>query len=69
KVEKDWLLLFEILHSQNSKTEFKKHARRFKRLGLFPDTWAQIQAWGHALEPMEPLYFTEKERTEKFFSS
>lgn len=69
KVEKDWLLLFEILHSQNNKTEFKKHARRFKRLGFFPDTWAQIQSWGHALEPMEPLYFTEKERTEKFFSS
>lgn len=68
KAEKDWLLLFEILHSQNNKTEFKKHARRFKRLGLFPSTWAQIQAWGHALEPIEPLYFTEKERTEKFFS-
>ncbi len=63
-----WLLLFELLYSLNNKPDFKKNARRFKRLGIFPDIWTQIQSLGHRLEPSEPLYFDEQKRKEVFFS-
>ncbi len=63
-----WLLLFELLYSLNNKPDFKKNARRFKRLGIFPDIWTQIQNLGHRLEPNEPLYFDEQKRKEVFFS-
>ena len=62
-----WILLFELLYTSGSKTDFKKNARRFKRLGEFPDIWVQIQNLGHRLEPDEPLYFDEQKRKEKFF--
>ncbi len=62
-----WLLLFELLYSLKNKSNFKKNARRFKRLGRFPDIWVQIQDLGHRLEPNEPLYFDEEKRKEKFF--
>lgn len=63
-----WLLLFELYFTLGNKKEFKKNARRFKRLGQFPDIWVQIQALGHRLEPDELLYFDERKRKEKFFS-
>ncbi|NBQ69073.1 MAG: hypothetical protein EBU46_09670 [Nitrosomonadaceae bacterium] len=63
-----WLLLFELLYKANDKRDFKKNARRFKRLGEFPDIWQQIQKLGNQLEPNEPLYFDEQKRKEKFFS-
>lgn len=63
-----WLLLFEILYKTNNKRDFKKNARRFKRLNQFPDIWMQIQNLGNKLEPGEPLYFDEQKRKEKFFS-
>lgn len=63
-----WLLLFELLYKANNKRDFKKNARRFKRLGEFPDIWQQIQKLGNQLEPNESLYFDEKKRKEKFFS-
>lgn len=63
-----WLLLFEILYKANNKRDFKKNARRFKRLNQFPDIWMQIQNLGNKLEPGEPLYFDEQKRKEKFFS-
>ncbi|MBP6365886.1 MAG: hypothetical protein KA343_00920 [Nitrosomonas sp.] len=62
-----WILLFELLFNSGSKTDFKKNARRFKRLGGFPDIWAQIQILGNRLEPDEPLYFDEQKRKDKFF--
>ncbi|MCE7913566.1 MAG: hypothetical protein DYH15_02565 [Nitrosomonas sp. PRO4] len=62
-----WLLLFELLYTLNNVSDFKKNARRFKRLGVFPDIWAQIQDLGHRLEPNEPLYFDEQKRKEIFF--
>lgn len=62
-----WLLLFELLYALNNKSSFKKNARRFKRLGKFPDIWVQIQDLGHRLEPSESLYFNEQKRKEKFF--
>lgn len=62
-----WLLLFELLYKTNNKRDFKKNARRFKRLNLSPDIWAQIQDLGHRLEPNETLYFNEQKRKEKFF--
>lgn len=62
-----WLLLFELLYKSNNKRDFKKNARRFKRLGEFPDIWMQIQNLGNKLEPSEPLYFDEQKRKEKFF--
>lgn len=62
-----WLLLFELLYSQKNKSDFKKNARRFKRLGIFPDLWLQIQDLGHRLEADEPLYFDEQKRQERFF--
>ncbi len=62
-----WLLLFELLYALNNKSGFKKNARRYKRLGKFPDIWVQIQDLGHRLEPNESLYFDEKKRKEKFF--
>lgn len=63
-----WLHLFELLYQSGNKTDFKKNARRFKRLNEFPDIWAQIQALGNRLEPNEPLYFDDQKRQEKFFS-
>lgn len=63
-----WLLLFEILYKANNKRDFKKNARRFKRLNQFSDIWMQIQNLGNKLEPGEPLYFDEQKRKEKFFS-
>ena len=62
-----WILLFELLFNSGSKTDFKKNARRFKRLGEFPDIWVQIQILGNRLEPDEPLYFDEQKRKERFF--
>jgi len=62
-----WLLLFELLYSQKNKADFKKNARRFKRLGIFPDIWLQIQSLGHRLEANEPLYFDEQKRQQRFF--
>lgn len=62
-----WLLLFELLYTLNNKSGFKKNARRFKRLGKFPDIWVQIQDLGHRLEPSESLYFNEQKRKEEFF--
>lgn len=64
-----WQLLFKILHHQNKKSTFRKHALRFKRLKQFPETWKKIQSWGHALEPDEPLYMSAQERKRRFFSS
>ena len=63
-----WLLLFEQLYKYNNKSDFKKNARRFKRMGEFSDIWIQIQKLGNQLEPNEPLYFDELKRKEKFFS-
>jgi len=63
-----WLLLFEQLYKSNNKRDFKKNARRFKRMGEFSDIWIQIQKLGNKLEPNEPLYFDELKRKEKFFS-
>ncbi|MBS0423829.1 MAG: hypothetical protein JSR71_05235 [Proteobacteria bacterium] len=63
-----WFLLFELLYKTNNKRDFKKNARRFKRLGEFPDIWQQIQKLGNQLEPNESLYFDEQKRKEKFFS-
>ena len=63
-----WLHLFELLYKSGNKQDFKKHARRFKRLGEFPDIWAQIQNLGNHLESDELLYFDEQKRKEKFFS-
>lgn len=63
-----WLLLFELLYKTTNKRDFKKNARRFKRLGEFPDIWQQIQKLGNQLEPNESLYFDEQKRKEKFFS-
>lgn len=63
-----WLMLFELLYKTNNKRDFKKNARRFKRLNQAPDIWVQIQDLGHRLEPNEPLYFNEQKRKEKFFS-
>lgn len=62
-----WLLLFELLYSQKNKSDFKKNARRFKRLGTFPDIWLQIQDLGYRLEANEPLYFDEQKRQQRFF--
>lgn len=62
-----WILLFELLFNSGSKADFKKNARRFKRLGEFPDIWAQIQILGNRLEPDEPLYFDEQKRKDRFF--
>ena len=62
-----WILLFELLYASGSKADFRKNARRFRRLGEFPDLWAQIQNLGHRLEPDESLYFDEQKRKEKFF--
>lgn len=64
-----WQLLFKILHHQNKKSTFRKHALRFKRLKQFPETWKKIQSWGHALEPDEPLYMSAQEKKRRFFSS
>lgn len=64
-----WFLLFELLYKANNKRDFKKNARRFKRLGEFPDIWQQIQKLGNQLEPDESLYFDEQKRMEKFFSN
>lgn len=63
-----WLMLFELLYKTNNKRDFKKNARRFKRLNQSPDIWVQIQDLGHRLESNEPLYFNEQKRKEKFFS-
>ncbi len=63
-----WLQLFELLYQVGDKADFKKNARRFKRLNEFPDIWTQIQALGNRLEPNEPLYFDDQKRQEKFFS-
>ena len=63
-----WLLLFELLYKSGNRRDFKKNARRFKRLREFPDIWVQIQDLGHRLEPNESLYFNEQKRKEKFFS-
>lgn len=63
-----WLMLFELLYKSNNKRDFKKNARRFKRMRKFPDIWQQIQSLGHKLEPNESLYFDEQKRKEKFFS-
>ncbi|PSJ17671.1 type IV pilus assembly protein FimV [Nitrosomonas supralitoralis] len=63
-----WLMLFELLYKSNNKRDFKKNARRFKRMRKFPDIWQQIQSLGHKLEPNESLYFDELKRKEKFFS-
>lgn len=63
-----WLLLFELLYKASNKRDFKKNARRFKRLGEFPNIWQQIQKLGNQLEPDESLYFDEQKRKEKFFS-
>ncbi len=64
-----WQLLFKILHDQNKKSAFRKHALRFKRLEQFPETWEKIQSWGHALEPDEPIYMNAQERKRRFFSN
>ena len=64
-----WQLLFKILHHQNRKNMFRKHALCFKRLEQFPETWRKIQSWGHALEPDEPLYMNARERKRRFFPS
>ncbi|SEQ36611.1 type IV pilus assembly protein FimV [Nitrosomonas ureae] len=63
-----WLMLFEVLYKSNNKRDFKKNARRFKRMKIFPDIWRQIQTLGNRLEPNESLYFDEQKRREKFFS-
>ncbi|MEK7778714.1 MAG: hypothetical protein AAB293_01380 [Pseudomonadota bacterium] len=63
-----WLQLFELLYQVGDKADFKKNARRFKRLNEFPGIWTQIQALGNRLEPNEPLYFDNQKRQEKFFS-
>ncbi len=63
-----WLMLFELLYKSNNKRDFKKNARRFKRMKTFPDIWRQIQSLGYRLEPNESLYFDEQKRREKFFS-
>lgn len=63
-----WLQLFELLYQVGDKADFKKNARRFKRLNEFPDIWTQIQTLGNRLEPNEPLYFDDQKRQEKFFS-
>ncbi|GKS70192.1 hypothetical protein W03_21960 [Nitrosomonas sp. PY1] len=63
-----WLQLFELLYQVGDKADFKKNARRFKRLNEFPDIWAQIQTLGNRLEPNESLYFDDQKRQEKFFS-
>ncbi|UJP05442.1 MAG: hypothetical protein LZF61_00205 [Nitrosomonas sp.] len=62
-----WLRLFELLYKTGNRRDFKKNARRFKRMNLFPDIWQQIQALGSRLEPNESLYFNEQKRKEKFF--
>ena len=62
-----WLLLFELLYKSSNKRDFKKNARRFKRLGEFPGIWVQIQDLGHRLDSNESLYFDEQKRKEKFF--
>lgn len=63
-----WLMLFELLYKSNNKRDFKKNARRFKRMKTFPDIWRQIQSLGYRLEPNESLYFDAQKRREKFFS-
>ncbi len=65
---KGWLQLFELLFRTNNKRDFKKNARRFKRMKEFPEIWMQIQELGIRLEPNESLYFNEQKRKEKFFS-
>jgi hypothetical protein len=62
-----WLRLFELLYKSGNKRDFKKNARRFKRIGEFPDIWIQIQNLGNRLEADEPLYFDAQKRKEKFF--
>lgn len=62
-----WLQLFELLYQAGNKRDFKKNARRFKRMKVFPDIWLQIQELGSRLEPNESLYFSERQRKEKFF--
>lgn len=62
-----WLQLFELLYKTGNKRDFKKNARRFKRMKKFPDIWMQIQELGSRLEPNESLYFNEQKRKEKFF--
>ena len=62
-----WLQLFELLYQTGNKRDFKKNARRFKRMKAFPDIWLQIQELGSRLEPNESLYFNERQRQEKFF--
>lgn len=62
-----WLRLFELLYKAGNKRDFKKNARRFKRMKKFPDIWMQIQELGSRLEPNESLYFNEQKRKEKFF--
>jgi hypothetical protein len=62
-----WLQLFELLYKAGNKRDFKKNARRFKRMKKFPDIWMQIQELGSRLEPNESLYFNEQKRKEKFF--
>jgi hypothetical protein len=66
-----WQLLFKILHDQNMKTAFRKNALRFKRFEYeqFPEIWGRIQAWGHTLEPDEPLYMSAQEKKRRFFSN
>lgn len=64
---KGWLQLFELLYKANNKRDFKKNARRFKRMKEFPDIWVQIQDLGSRMEPNESLYFNEQKRKEKFF--
>ncbi len=64
-----WQLLFRMLHNQNKRSTFRKHALRFKRLEQFPETWEKIQSWGLVLEPNEPLYMNKQERKRRFFSS
>lgn len=66
-----WQLLFKILHDQNMKTAFRKNALRFRRFEYehFPEIWSRIQAWGHALEPDEPLYMSAQEKKRRFFSN
>lgn len=62
-----WLQLFELLYKAGNKRDFKKNARRFKRMKKFPDIWMQIQELGGRLEPNESLYFNEQKRKERFF--
>lgn len=62
-----WLQLFELLYKVGNKRDFKKNARRFKRMKKFPDIWMQIQELGSRLEPNESLYFNEQKRKERFF--